>query len=107
MGQMQRVPGRHVARRLEEPPGLLIASRLPTPLALDLATAHNTAVRDYGSDCGGFHAFDPESRASAGVWDGVGGFPDGAVVTRMSWGRIDATLAQRILEADAVFDPKG
>ncbi len=31
-----------------------------------------------------------------------GGFPANTVVTRLAWGFIDPTLAQRILEADKV-----
>jgi hypothetical protein len=100
--QMQRTPGRHVTRRLEPPRITIGSGRAATTLAEAMATAHNTAVREYGSDCGGFHAFNPDTRTSAGVWDGVGSFPRVAVITPLSWGRIDATLAQRLLEADCV-----
>lgn len=103
MGQMQPTRGRHVIRRLEEPWGLPTARWIPTPLAGILADAHNAAVWQYGSDCGGFHAFDPESRSSAGVWDGRGGFPSGTVVTKLAWGRIDAETAQRVLQSEGVY----
>jgi hypothetical protein len=103
VARMERTPGRHVTRRLDEPRLLSLPSqRTPTLLAGLLAEAHNQAVRDYGSDCGGFHAFDPIARESGGVWESGGGFPDGTVVSRLAWGRIDAFLAQRLLDADAV-----
>lgn len=102
MGQMQRTPGRHITRRLEQPWGVKLARHQPGRLAKALTNAHNDAVRTYGSDCAGFHAFNPVTRSSAGVWDGNGGFPADTVVTPMVWGRIDATLAQRLLEADGV-----
>lgn len=100
MPQLQRSPGRHATRRIDEPRGLPIARHEPGVAAEALAEAHNVAVRTYGSDSGGFHAFDPTTNLSADVWDGQGGFPTGTVVTRLAWGRIDARTAQRILEAD-------
>jgi hypothetical protein len=99
--QMQRTPGRHITRQLEQPRGVNLARNQPGRLAEALADAHNDAVRAYGSDSGGKHAFDPTTAASAGVWDSPP-FPDGTVVTRLAWGRIDAALAQRLLEADGV-----
>lgn len=103
MARMERTPGRHVTRRLDEPRLFsLPGQRTPTPLAGLLAEAHNQAVREYGSDCGGFHAFDWTARESAGVWESGSTFPDGTVVSRLAWGRIDAFLAQRLLDADAV-----
>lgn len=99
MPEMQPRPGRKVTRRLEEP-RIIAANRfIPTPLAGTMADAHNAAVREYGSDSGGRCAFDPTSRTWS-VWDGSDGYPDGTVVTRLEWGRIDAKLAQCLLEGD-------
>lgn len=103
MAHLEPRPGRRVTRRLEAPRGYATAARFPGSLAAALADAHNGAVRRYGSDCGGFHAFDPQTKASAGVWDaGPPGFPHGTVVTPLAWGRIDAWMAQRALEADGI-----
>jgi hypothetical protein len=101
MPQLERRPGRKVTRQIEQPRGLNLAQRSPGKLAEALADTHNDAVRDYGSDSGGKHAFDPASASSAGVWDHPP-FPDGAVVSLLSWGRIDAEYAQRLLEGDGV-----
>lgn len=102
VARMDRTPGRHVTRRIEEPRiGNSYRWDRSTRLAHLLADAHNTSVREYGSDCGGFHTFDPTTRESAGVYDGSP-FPPGSVVTLLSWGRIDAALAQRLLEADGI-----
>lgn len=100
MPHLARRLGRHTTRRLDQPRGLPIAKQQTGMTAAALASAHNAAVREYGSDSGGYHAFDPTTRLSAGVWDGVDGFPSGSVVTPLAWGRIDADIAQRILEAD-------
>lgn len=102
MPQLQRRPGRHTTRRIDEPRGLPIARREPGAAAEALAEAHNVAVRAYGSDSGGWHAFDPATNLSAGVWDGQEGFPRNTVITPLSWGRIDARTAQRVLEGDGV-----
>lgn len=99
MGRMEPTPGRHVTRRLQEPRLITPSSqRTPGPAAHALAQAHNDAVRRHGSDSGGYHAFNPQGMTSDGVWDE--GFPAGAVVTPLSWGRIDAGLAQRVLQHD-------
>jgi hypothetical protein len=108
MPEMQRRPGRKVTRQIERPmPGILRGE--PSDLAAQLMAAHNAAVRAYGSDSGGFCAFEPTTR-SWSVWDGSDGFPNGTVVTRLAWGRLDARLAQRLLEGDglgaAVTEPK-
>jgi hypothetical protein len=106
-GYMEPTPGRHTTRRIEQPDrgGIMkvyTALHRPSTLALLLVECHNKAVRAYGSDCGGFHTFDPQQCQSAGVWDGTDGFPDGSVVTPLAWGLIDEALAQRVLEADGV-----
>jgi hypothetical protein len=36
------------------------------------------------------------------VWESGSVFPDGTVVSPLAWGRIDAALAQRLLDADGV-----
>ncbi|MEV5819342.1 hypothetical protein AB0L22_09215 [Micromonospora haikouensis] len=100
MPQMQARPGRKKTRRLDQPRGLNPRRNTPGPLAEALAAAHNNAVKAYGSDSGGFHAFHPATLESAGVW--MGGFPADTVVTRLSWGLIDPELAQRVLEGDGV-----
>jgi hypothetical protein len=98
MPQLERRPGRKITRQIERPmPGILRGN--PGDLAAQLMAAHNAAVQAYGSDSGGFCAFDPTAR-SWSVWDGGDGFPVGTVVTRLSWGRLDARLAQRLLEGD-------
>ncbi len=102
MAALQRRPGRHKTRRLNQPRGIAPARKAPGALADALTVAHNDAVQAFGSDSGGYLAFDPTTSASAGVWDGQGGFPANTVVTRLAWGFIDPTLAQRILEADKV-----
>lgn len=99
LGNMTRTPGRKVTRRLEVPLHLPLPRREPGVTATALADAHNQAVREYGSNSGGLHAFDVRKRESAGVWSG-GPFPDESVVSRLSWGRIDAVLAQRLLQCD-------
>lgn len=103
-GRMERTPGPHVTRRLTEPRGYSTPQRPPGPTAHALAQAHNEAVRNYGSDCGGYHAFQPSTSVSDGVWTGEGGYPSGSVVTALAWGRIDTRTAQRVLEADGVFE---
>jgi hypothetical protein len=95
---LERPGGRQVTRRLVEPRALNRSGAEPGDHALRLAEAHNEAVRLFGSDSGGFHAYDPARKESVGVHDGD--FPQGAVVTPLAWGRIDAELAQRILEGD-------
>lgn len=100
MPQMTRTPGRHVTRRLTEPRGLGQAANQPGPTAAALASTHNEAVRQYGSDSGGYHTFNPATLTSEGVWDGSDGFPRNAVVTPLSYGRIDERTAQRLLEGD-------
>lgn len=99
MALMERTPCRHTTRRLEQPRGLPPTRRQPNLVAERLAVEHNRAVHDYGSDSGGYHAYRPPDQASMGVYDG-GPFPEDTVVTRLSWGRIDAGLAQRVLEGD-------
>lgn len=103
MGVLQRTPGRHVTRRLTEPDrGLLTNPEHPVSNhAYHLAEGHNAAVREYGSNSGGWHAYDPELPGTVGVFDG-GPFPPGSVVSNLAWGRIDAQLAQRLLEHDGV-----
>lgn len=101
MAALHRTPGRKVTRRLEEPRFHGTAKRQPGILAGHLAERHNHAVNQYGSDSGGFHAFDPETMGTAGVFDG-GPFPDGTIVTRLAWGHISVGLAQRLLEGDGV-----
>lgn len=99
MPQLERQPGRKVTRRLEEP-RITVANRfIPTPLAGTMADAHNAAVREYGSDSGGCCAFDPVAKTWT-VWASNGSYPRDTVVTRLSWGRIDAKLAQCLLEGD-------
>jgi hypothetical protein len=100
VGQMQHTPGRHVTRQLERPLMLHSARRKPGTLATALADTHNEAVRRFGSDCGGWHVFNPATRTSEGVWDGD--FPRDTVVTPLAWGRIDARTAQRVLEGDGI-----
>jgi hypothetical protein len=102
MPELQRTPGRHVTRRLEDPHGKLPGSLTrnePGPTAQALADAHNEAVRVYGSNSGGWHAHDPHARSTAGVYDGDP-FPKGTVVSALAWGRIDERIAQRLLELD-------
>lgn len=89
-----------ITRRIEEPN--LDTNNTPGPNATSLAYCHNDAVEEYGSDSGLFHAFDPEAPGTASVGDGVRGFPRGTVVSRLSWGRIDARLAQALLDQDGV-----
>ncbi len=89
-----------ITRRLEEPRIVFIAKNPPGPLAAALVEWHNAAVNQFGSDSGLSHAFDPETGVCAQVNDGAHGFLPGTVVSRLSWGRIDAALAQRLLEAD-------
>jgi hypothetical protein len=101
MAQMQRTPGRHTTKRVEQPRLLVVAKGQPGQRAEALTGAHNEAVRLFGSDCGGWHVFDLASEGSAGVWDNTGGFPSGSLVTPLSWGRIDAATAQRVLEGDS------
>lgn len=100
MPQIQRTPGRHVTRRIEQPRNLPTAKQPPGPTAEALTECHNTAVRTYGSNSGGRHAFNPTTKQCAGVWDGYSGFPHDTVITPLSWGRIDAKTAQRVLEGD-------
>lgn len=101
MAEVQRTPGRHVTRRLEEP-RLTPSTNRPSESAQRLAGAHNDAVRQYGSNSGGFHTYNPDALATAGVHDGAGGFPDGTVVSPLAWGVISDRLAQRLLEQDGV-----
>ncbi|MET0417297.1 MAG: hypothetical protein ABW022_14895 [Actinoplanes sp.] len=102
MATLQRTAGRKVTRRLHEPPSWLLSSpqKLPTPAADYLTDHHNKAVAAYGSNSGGWHAFDPYAMSSLGVFDG-GPFPEGSVVSELAWGRIDPVFAQRLLEMDA------
>jgi hypothetical protein len=102
---LQRTPGRHVTRRLEEPTGKLMGSLTrnePGTAAQALADAHNEAVQVYGSNSGGWHAYDPQSASTAGVYGGAP-FPDGTVVSALAWGRIDEQIAQRLLELDGAM----
>lgn len=101
MGVLQCAPGRHVTRRLTEPESWLLRKpkQYAGATAEALAIAHNEAVLRYGSNSGGWHAFDPLTVTTAGVFDG-GPFPDGSVVSNLAWGRITAELAQRLLESD-------
>lgn len=101
MSELQRTPGRHVTRRLTEPRFIHAARRDPGVLAEALAESHNRAVAEYGSNSGGWHAFDPASGDTAGVFD-AGPYPDGTVVSDLAWGRIDPTTAQCLLEMDGV-----
>ena len=101
MAALQRTPGRKVTRRLEEPRFLGNAEREPGTLAGYLAERHNHAVNQYGSNSGGFHAFDPDMMGTAGVFDGSP-FPASTVVTRLAWGHISPEIAQRVLESDGV-----
>lgn len=101
MAMLQGTPGRKVTRRLTEPASWLQAApeREPGVLADALAVDHNRAVTQYGSNSGGWHVFDPETRATRGVCDG-GPFPDFSVVSNLAWGRITVEFAQRLLEYD-------
>jgi hypothetical protein len=101
MGVLRRAPGRHVTRRLTEPESWLLGQpeKSPTNVAHYLAEEHNRAVREYGSNSGGWHAYDPNLPASVGVFDG-GPFPAGSVVSSLAWGRITSEFAQRLLEFD-------
>nr|WP_221374499.1 hypothetical protein [Actinoplanes polyasparticus] len=104
MGTLQRAPGRKVTRRLEDPKSFVmggVRAERPSNVAYLLADRHNDAVRAYGSNSGGYHCFDPASGDTAAVVDG-GPFPDGSVVSRLSWGVIDGQTAQRLLEIDGV-----
>jgi hypothetical protein len=102
MPQMTRTPGRHTTRRIEQPTGLPVSPGVVTMKAEALAAAHNKAVREYGSDSGGYHAFDPSSSLSAGVWERGSIFPHHTVVTPLAWGRIDRQLAQRVLHSEGI-----
>lgn len=102
MAELQRSPGRKVTRRLARPM-LSWPLRVPSHKAVALMTAHNAAVRAYGSNSDAFHAFDPDTSATAGVYDG-GPFPDGTVVSRLEWGQIDEHEAQRLLEMDGAAE---
>lgn len=98
MAQLQRARGQKVTRRLTNP-HLVPSTREPGKKAHALAWLHNAAVREYGSNSGGFHAFDPDTQTTAGVYD-EGPFPDGTVVSRLEWGQLSAEEAQRLLEGD-------
>lgn len=98
-GLMQPTPGRKVTRRLEEPRLSLPPKRPPDCNAEALTEAHNAAVKAYGSDCGGWHAYDYDRSETVGVFSD-GPFPKDSVVTPLAWGRIDTKLAQRVLEYD-------
>ncbi len=102
MPQMTRTPGRHTTRRIEQPTGLPFIRGVVTMKAEALAAAHNKAVREYGSDSGGYHADDPTTRQTAGVWESGSPFPRQTVVTPLAWGRIDAQLAQRVLQSEGI-----
>ena len=102
MPQMQARFGRRITRTVEPLPMLNPLRGEVGDLAVAFAYAHNEAVQRFGSNCGGFHAFNPNTRASEGVWDGTDGFPRDTVVTRLSWGRIGARTAQRLLEGDGI-----
>lgn len=97
MAELQRARGVKVTRRLTNP--RLVPSGEPGQKAHALAWLHNTAVREYGSNSGGFHAFNPDTQTTAGVYDD-GPFPDGTVVSRLEWGQLSAEEAQRLLEVD-------
>jgi hypothetical protein len=104
MPELTPTPGPHVIRRLTDPPAdyLQPARTEPGLAAQEIAYCHNAALKKFGSDSGGFHAFDPAHRFTLGVFDGNGSFPPGSVVTSLAWGRITARLAQRVLELDAL-----
>jgi hypothetical protein len=99
MGVLQRTPGRHVTRRLTEPRLDGPPMNAPGATAELLAGAHNRAVQTYGSNSGGWHAFDPLTVTTAGVFD-EGPFPSGTVVSNLAWGLINLELAQLLLEYD-------
>jgi hypothetical protein len=104
MSELQRTPGRHVTRRLTEPSFWLRHQPVNKPgdMAEALADLHLQAVQQYGSNSGGYHAFDPKTMTTAGVFESGSVFPDGTVVSDLAWGRITTTLAQRLLEYDGV-----
>ncbi|HEY6115920.1 MAG TPA: hypothetical protein VI172_08180 [Candidatus Dormibacteraeota bacterium] len=62
---------------------------------------HNAALREHGSDSGLKHAFNPETAETIGTY-ADGPYPDGSVITHLAWGRISASLAQRVLELDGL-----
>lgn len=103
-GNMVRTPGRKVTRRIEEPRIVGSLERQPGVTAQAFADAHNQAVRQYGSNSGGRHAFHVPTRESAGVWDGTTSYPADTVVTSLSWGHLSTDLAQRLLTGDGWGD---
>jgi hypothetical protein len=103
MAELQRTPGRHVTRRLEDPAVALLGSGTrnePGDLARSLMSAHNAAVRAYGSNSGGYVAFDPQTGEVVVLDDEP--FPRGTAVSWLSWGVIDEGTAQRLLEMDGI-----
>lgn len=104
MNELEPTPGPHITRRVEQPPGYYLEPprRTVVGLAAALAVAHNQALKVYGSDCGGSHAFDPVHGTTIGVFPAGGVYPQGSVVTSLAWGRIDTRLAQRVLELDGL-----
>lgn len=106
--RLQPRPGRRVTRRLREPRLVGAPPRhAPGVHARALREAFAAAVRSYGSDCGGYLAFDPLTRSEAGVWAEDAVFPERTVVVPLAWGRISDDLAQQLLEGDAWFDQAG
>lgn len=107
-GQLQPPSGPRVRRRLVEPRLLGPPCRhAPGEHALALQSVFAVAVRAYGSDCGGYLAFNPLTGASAGVWGAGAAFPRLTVVVPLAWGRITPEQAQQLLEADAWFGADG
>lgn len=105
MSILQRTPGRKVTRRLQDPSSSAMSGlrrREPGELAEILAAAHNKAVQEYGSNSGGVHAFNPETRTTEGVYESGGTYPRDTVITSLAWGKISVELAQRLLEMDGV-----
>lgn len=105
MAVLQRTPGRKVTRRLQDPSTSVMGGlrrNEPGDLAETLAALHNRAVQEYGSNSGGVHAFNPDTRATEGVYESGGTYPRNTVVTQLAWGKISVELAQRILELDGL-----
>jgi len=99
--------GPRITRRLEAPTAVGLARHPPGPDATALADAHNAAVRSHGSDSGGTLAFNPHTRAAAGVFTGEHGYPADTIVTRLAWGRITPDIAQALLEGDGLISETG
>jgi len=105
MAALQRTPGRKVTRRLQDPTTFVMGGLrrgVPGALAEVLADLHNEAVREYGSNSGGVHAFDPERQATEGVYESGGTYPRNTVISSLAWGKISPELAQRLLEMEGL-----